>query len=302
MKMQIKNTLLNAIRSVFYNQKFVVLLWGTNSLLALVMTIPIVNLLYHDLGNSLMSDNLARGFDFIWFTQFMESYKLSLAQMPNLLWGVAFIYVITNAFYAGGLIAVFNSPKKNLFIDFFYGGVKYWLRFMKIVTISGVLYVLAFLLNYLFGKAIAYWFSGTESAMADFILRLLRYVILLFMIGVVSIISDYAKVFMALHDRHDVLSSVKDAALFIKGNFNLVFTVFFLVALLGGIGSILYNLIDLGIPRAPYYFLLLSFILQQMLVIFRLEIKMIFYSTEVSLAKELTAEETDPEIEVVTEQ
>ena len=44
------------------------------------------------------------------------------------------------------------------------------------------------------------------------------------------------------------------------------------------------------IPRTPFYFLIVSFILQQMLIIFRLFIRMYFCATEVNLYKDLSAD------------
>ncbi|RMD51011.1 MAG: hypothetical protein D6830_01340 [Ignavibacteria bacterium] len=285
-----KAALVAGSRQIFYKQKFMLLLFVTNSILALIMTIPVSNMLYDNLNHSLMSDKLAMGFNFIWFTQFMEIYKRGISQLPLLLYGVAFIYVLINTFYAGGLISVFNSPQKDHIIDFFYGGVKYWFRFMKVVLVSVLLYVTAFIINSFFGDFIHYLFYGTENEIWDFSLRAFRYAFLIFMIGIVSIVSDYTKVIMAAENSHDLIGSIKKAAIFINQNFRKVFGVFFFVALLGGLGSVFYNIFDLVIPRTPYYFLILSFILQQILVIFRLNIRMLFYSTEVLLYKDLNAE------------
>jgi hypothetical protein len=294
MKFTLKSTLVNSSREVFYNQKFVILLWATNSVLALLMTIPVANMLRDNLQTSLMSDKLALGFDFIWYVQFTEIYKRGISQLPNLLYGITTIYVLINTFYAGGLIAVFSNSKKNHIIDFFYGGIKHWFRFMKVVLLSVVLYAAAFILNTLFGQLIASVFSGTEMSALDFTLRVIRYAFLIFMIGIVSIVSDYTKVIMALRNRQNLFKTIGYSALFIKNNFNKSFGLFFIVALMGGLGTILYNIIDLGIPRTPYYFLLLSFILQQILVIFRLNIRMLFYSTEVLVFKDLDADMIEP--------
>ncbi len=294
MKFTLKSTLVNSSREVFYNQKFVILLWATNSVLALLMTIPVANMLRDNLQTSLMSDKLALGFDFIWYVQFTEIYKRGISQLPNLLYGITTIYVLINTFYAGGLIAVFSNSKKNHIIDFFYGGIKHWFRFMKVVLLSVVLYAAAFILNTLFGQLIASVFSGTEMSALDFTLRVIRYAFLIFMIGIVSIVSDYTKIIMALRNRQNLFKTIGYAALFIKNNFNKSFGLFFIVALMGGLGTILYNIIDLGIPRTPYYFLLLSFILQQILVIFRLNIRMLFYSTEVLVFKDLDADMIEP--------
>ena len=62
------------------------------------------------------------------------------------------------------------------------------------------------------------------------------------------------------------------------------------VSVIGALGAVIYNLMIIYVPRAPYYFLILTFILQQLLIIFRLSITMFFYATEVFLFKDQDAE------------
>ena len=69
-----------------------------------------------------------------------------------------------------------------------------------------------------------------------------------------------------------------------------------MVAVFGAIGAIIYNLVRVTIPETPFYFLIVSFILQQMLIIFRLLIRMLFYSTEVILFNDLIAEVISPKV------
>jgi hypothetical protein len=125
----------------------------------------------------------------------------------------------------------------------------------------------------------------------DFILKGLRYILLVFMIGVVTLLSDYSKISLAVRDKTKLFRELYMAIIFIKNHFNKVFTVFLIVAVIGALGVLVYNVIGKFIPRTPSYFLVLSFVLQQMLIIFRLLIRMLFCSTEVILYKDLSAEE-----------
>lgn len=290
MIINIKNSLIIGTRQIYYNTKFLLLMWISNSIGALVLTIPVYYLLSENLSRSLVSDKLAAGFDYLWFLQFANLYKSNLEQLPYLIYSIVGVYTLVQTFYLGGLISVFHLPKKNHMVDFFYGGIKFWLRFFKILLISLVLFAAAFIINDLLGDLISWAFERTGNYMTDFILRSLRYIILIILIGVVTIISDYAKVHIGVTDDNKIFESIKQSFLFIKHNFNIVFTVFFLVAIIGALGAIIYNIIEIFIPRTPYYFLLLAFILQQMLVIFRLAVRMLFYSTEVFLYKDLSAD------------
>ncbi len=288
--MKIKEILTEGARLVFYNQKFAIILWGTNALLSLVLTIPIYALLTVNIGHSLIGKLLSQNFDYVWLIQFLHKYSTELSQIPILLYGVIVIYILLNAFYAGGLIAVFNHPKKNHVIDFFYGGVKYWFRFLKVVAISLIFYAIVFFIYELFGRLSSSLFSNSTSYYPDFIFRLTRYVLLIFFIGIISMISDYARVLLAVTNNQNVLKAILNSTKFILKNFNEIFSVFLTVALLGAAGVILYNVVGLFIPKSPIYFLLLTFILQQILIIFRLNIRMFFFSTEVILYKDLKAE------------
>ena len=101
---------------------------------------------------------------------------------------------------------------------------------------------------------------------------------------------------MAIKDQTRIIKEVIGAILFIKNNFYLVFFTFLIIAVLGAVGAVVYNIIGVAIPRTPYYFLFLSFILQQMLIIFRLFIRMLFCSSEVLLYKDLSAAEVNAEL------
>jgi len=152
------------------------------------------------------------------------------------------------------------------------------------------LYAAAFIANDLLGDLIGWAYSNSESVMGDFVIRSLRYIFLIFVIGVISIIADYSKVSLGVKDSYKIFREIYSAIIFIKKNFLKVFTVFLFVAILGALGAIFYNLLNRFIPRTPYYYLVIIFILQQMLIIFRLYIRMLFCATEVFLFKDLSAE------------
>ncbi len=290
MKVTIKNTIVDGTRAVFHNFKFVILHWSLNVSAAFILAIPVYTFLIDNLNHSFSSDTLALGFDFFWYVQFMNLYETHLSILHLSIYGMVVIYAMVQTFFFGGLVAVFHIPKKNHMVDFFYGGVKYWSRFIKVTLVSLLFFTTAFIINDLLGFAIIYAFKSTEHALAEFIFSSIRYVLLVFLIGVVTIISDYSKVSLAIEDKTKIFRAVYDAIIFIKNNFQLVFIVFLLIAVIGAGGVVVYNLLGRQIPRTPYYFLILSFILQQMLIIFRLLIRMLFTATEVSLYKDLNAE------------
>lgn len=292
----LKNIIVLGSRSVFHNSVLVLLIWVFNALSAIVLTVPILNILMDNLGRSLLSDKLALQFDYMWFVQFQNIYKINFDQLPLSIYTVVGIYTMLQTFFLGGMISIFHTPEKNHIVDFFYGGVKYFFRFLKVTLVSLVFYVFAFVsIDYL-GQLIHLVFRNSENIRLEFVFFGLRYVLLVFFIGVVSIISDYSKVALAVNDRTKILTEMYNAIKFIKRNFTVVFISFLIVSVIGAVGVAVYNILGKTIPRTPYYMLLLSFLLQQMLIIFRLLVRMLFSATEVYLFKDLSADIIDAEI------
>lgn len=286
----IKRVLVLGVRAVFHNIKFLTLFWVFNAASAMVLSVIIYSILSDSLSRSIISDKLTASFDYFWFIQFRQIYEMQLEQMPLVIIAVVVIYTVIQTFFLGGLVAVFHQPAKNHTVDFFYGGVKYFNRFMKVTIISVLLYGVAFIINDYTGDFISWLFKNSESVLWEFIARSLRYLLLIFLIGVTSLFSDYSKISLAVKDTTEVARGVYYAAIFVKKNFYLVFLTFLIVSVLGAVGVLVYNLIELSIPRTPFYLLIITFILQQMLIIFRLFIRMFFCATEVTLYKDLSAD------------
>lgn len=293
---EIKSILIESFRQVFYNFKFVILIWGLNFVTALVLSMPIYYLLSTQLNHSLLGEKVALEFDHIWFIQFLNKYDVNLGELPYMFYLLVGVYLLIQTFYSGGLIAVFNTPKKNHTVDFFFGGVKYWLRFTRVLLVSLIFFIAALIVNDLLGDFITWGFQHSENVMADFVLRSIRYLLLLFFILVITIISDYSKVSLAVDDDRKVLRKIMSTMFFLKNNASKIFILFLIVGSFGAIGAIIYNIVSGTIPKAPFYFLILSFILQQMLIIFRLLIRMLFFATEVNIYKDLSAEEIFPAV------
>jgi hypothetical protein len=257
---------------------------------------PIYYLLSKQLNDSMLGEKVSLYFDHIWFIQFLNMNKVTIGELPYMFYIVVGIYLLIQTFFSGGLITIFNSPKKNHTVDFFYGGVKYWYRFTKVLLVSLLFFSIAIFINDLLGDLITWGFEGTENVMWDFVLRSIRYFILLFLILIIIIISDYSKVTMAVDDNIQAIKKIGQTLIFIKKNFSKVLIVFLIVGSIGAFGAVVYNIVSGTIPKAPFYFLILSFILQQTLIIFRLLIRMLFFASEVYVYKDLSAEEISPNV------
>ena len=286
----IKEILKGGINLVRKNKKFIILLWGTNITLSLVLTIPIFSVLLDNLQHSLLSDKLALNFNYLWYLQFRHLYQSLFDKLPLLFYSVVGVNLFIQTFYSGGLLAVFNNPNKNHISDFFYGGVKYWYRFMKVAIISSLLFIVIFEIDNIFAEWNAWFLEDLNSIFLDLTVRSIRYIFLLLLIAALTIITDYVEVYLALRDQLKVSKGFVETFKFIRGRAVLIFSVFMIVSVIGALGAVFYNIIVIYVPASPFYFLILTFFLQQLLIIFRLSITMLFQATEVYLFKDQDAE------------
>lgn len=289
MRLKFKEITVLGARQVFDNRKLIILFWVTNAILAFILSLPLYNLLSQHLNHSLTSNLLNSQFDFLWLVQFQNIYAVSLSEIPFMIYSVVGVYALIQTFYFGGLVSIFKYPQKNHISDFFYGGVKYWADYFKVLLITLIAFAVLFLVNDLIVELISSIFADSNNYIFEFTALILHYVFLLFCIGIITIVSDYSKVSIAVHDDSNVLRRIIDTIKFIKNNFIVTFSIFLFIAILGAIGSISYNIFEMLIPRTPYYLLILAFVLQQLLVIFRLIIRIYFCSTEVLVYKDLSA-------------
>lgn len=293
MKIGIKETLLNGMRNVFHNYTFLFLLWGTNFLFASILTLPVLLIVKENLAHSFVSGHISQGHDFLWFLQFRHFNSFAFTTLTLLTIGVSIVYVLIQTFFMGGLVAIFNTPAKNHMVDFFFGGVKLWYRFIKVSFVSILIYSLAFTFYDLSENAITFLLKDMNVLWFDLFMRAANFTLLIFIIGIIILLSDYTKVSLAIDDKSEIIKEFIRSLKFIKNNFYLVFGTFLSIAVLSAAGAVIYNIIEAFVPRTPFYYLILSFILQQMLVIFRLTIRMFFTATEVFLLKDINAEIID---------
>ncbi len=300
LKKFIKNILFQGSRLVFANLKFITLFFLINVAFAIALSLPLFSTLRDNLLHSSINERLSEGFDYLWFIQFRHLYKSALDEIPFIIYATVGIYVLIEVFLLGGLISVLINPKKNHFVDFFFGGVKYFYRFAKVMVASFLIYYIAVNMLEYIGILLSYLFAEKQDVLLEFILQALRYVILVAVIGTINMISDYTKIIIAVKDSDFVFKEIYHSLKFVYDNFSIVSLVYITIACIGVAGALSYNMIDSQLPRYPLYYLIISFIIQQFLIIFRLLIRMYFYSSEIVLFNDLNAQVISAKVEEVS--
>ncbi len=278
--------------------KFSWLFWVTNMAFAAALTIPIATVLSDHLGNSLINQGLVEQFDFQWYLQFRSENRTAVTIYPPFIYSIALIYMLIQLFYTGGLLSVILNKTKDHIVDFFYGGVKYFLRFTKIFFVISVLYIIALMTDTIIAYGFRMILDNSPNAFIYGSLTTIRYLIFMFFITLINIMADYSKVIVAVKDSGNILRVINDSLVFIGKNADKVFVIYLIISSFVAVAAISYNIVDGFLPKRPLLLLLPAFIIQQILIIFRVLIKMYFFTSEVYLFQDLASEYT----EVITEE
>jgi len=300
MRKFITHTFVTSTRLVFKNLKLVLLLFVVNFSFALALTLPIFSLLRDNLLHSSLNAHFTGEFDYVWFLQFISLNKQTVTGIPGLLYIITIIYNLIQLFFSGGLMTIFNNPQKNHVVDFFFGGVKYFFRFFQLFCVALIFYFLLITFNAFLDSVIVKTMAYSQNMRLEFFIQLFRYLIFILLIGVINIIFDYSRVITVVNDKSKVLKVIGQSFVFIKNNFSLVASVYFITGSCVIVATIIYNVFDSYIPKTSLALLIVTFFIQQLLIIFRLTIKMLFSATEIVVYNDLNAEIIDTNVEEIS--
>lgn len=296
----IRHTFTTSTRLVFKNLKLVLLLFIVNFSFALALTLPIFSMLRQSLLHSSLNAHFTGEFDYVWFLQFSSLNKQALAELPGLLYIITIIYNFIQLFFSGGLMAIFNNPQKDHIVDFFFGGVKYFFRFFKLFCVALVFYFLLITLNAFLDAAIVSLMANSQNVILEFIIQLFRYVLFIVLIGIINMIFDYSRVITVVDEKLKIFQVIGQSVRFIKNNFSLTVSIYFITGSCVVLATIIYNVFDNYIPKTSLGLLIVTFFIQQLLIIFRLIIKMLFSAGEVVVYNDLNAEVIDTNVEEIS--
>jgi len=147
---------------------------------------------------------------------------------------------------------------------------------------------------------LAFWFVGswiveplsdlgeklTNAAVTDrgaFYWNLTRYLIVLTIFLILNMLFDYAKIKIALEDRTSALVAFISALKFCTTHFFFSFGFYLLIISLGLVWVVLYTGIEWLLPQQGWLTILLATLVQQLYMVGRLTVKLLFFSGQMQL-------------------
>jgi hypothetical protein len=248
-------------------------------------------MLKDSLTRNFWSERLVQSFDFQWFIEFEYKFHNTLKNVPIFLILVGIIFVLIQAFLAGGILEVLNSKStKNLFIDFFYGCVRYFVRFLKVFLISIVCYAGLYYLNLIYIRYVDILTYNTESQLVVIIATTARYLLIAVLFGILNIIFDYVRIRIVVHQSYNTFEDIWLTFKFLIKNFIKVFSLFWFIAIVGLIIFLCYFFIDNIYNPTTFILIFIMFLIRQIYITGKIWVKLLFYSCQLELYREITAQ------------
>jgi hypothetical protein len=217
------------ITRVFRSARIVLLFYFVNLAAAVAAMAPAAIHIGSRLASSMESDRLFGNVDAAWIAEYLLRYRDGPgAWFAAVLVTMAVIFVLVNAFLAGGAIACFYRERET----FFGAGARYFGRLFRLMLISLLFYGVVFGINR--GLSVAIGHVSEESMVERpwVILSWCARAVFFLLIGVVNMIFDYGKIAVVTDDRKAVRATLR-AFKFVACNPGRTLSVYWIPAAVG---------------------------------------------------------------------
>jgi hypothetical protein len=294
--------------------KMVLFLFFINLLFSLILAVPMYNSLKSSLGSSEAGNRMAESFDTIWWEEFRDEAKglettftpsiigkgailtnlETLIQMrffsaPPILIGFGLLYIILHTFLAGGILSTFNQDEPRFAVkEFLQGAGSHFLRFFALMLFSWLfLFIISAFLRSALLPIIYDISSDSYSEVIPFFLMLALSAITFFLLLLIQMVFDYARIKVVLEDERNFLKATGKAFSFVFKHPFSTFGLFYLIFLLNIAITVIYILIKEIIPQSDVLTVLAAFLFQQLFIFALIWIRCLLYASQWELYRYL---------------
>ena len=189
------------------------LFYAVNLGVAAVAAAPVAVLVSGDLSHSLEDNRLFLNFDPAWITEMYYKHGalpamgfLALASV------LAVLFLLVNTYLAGGALALFQHEEEA----YFSACARYFPRLLRLLLISLVVYSAVFALTGSLGRGIEHFRESSMVSRPWIILHWIQIALAVFLIGVVNMVFDYAKIASVGGETRGALSATTSALRFVS--------------------------------------------------------------------------------------
>jgi hypothetical protein len=255
------------ISQVRRNQWMVWIFFCCAFLMAAGLAAPMHLVLKDYVGHSTVGNDLVRGFSDSWLTEFQLTHEEFLSSFSVTLVFAGIMFLALNTVLSAGAYEVFVRPEEGRMRTFGRGIGKFFFRFARIAVIASVLYFIAFwILNKPVAWLIERAFRDSIHEVWPFWLTWLRVLVLVLTVFVISIVVEYARADIVLHDHASAFAALGHGAGFVTSRLGRVFAIYLGVGFFTFACIALYAIFARYFPQTNVVTILIWFLVAQALL------------------------------------
>jgi hypothetical protein len=297
----------------------IVWLWLVNFLVALPLVWMMTDSIRSSIGASLVGEKLTQSFDMEWYGEYEAEAKgiettftptvvgagafynnleawLSgdLFDMIPVLVGLGVVFILTWALFLGGVLERYSGSGGLFNLGrFFAAGGKFFFRFVRLAVFSGVLY-------YAIYRLADWLFEQVELATIDvtvertvFLYTVLAALLVAFLLTLVNMCFDYAKIITFKEDRRSMLIAAWRGIGFVFSHPLRTVGLYYALIVLGAVLLGFYASIAPGANQSTTTGVVLAFLVGQLALVVKLMLRLWFYAGQMSLYEAVKAAPSD---------
>jgi hypothetical protein len=308
--MTIRAALSEGLRRVRASARLIVLLWLVNLVMALPLSLVMADRIQSSVGASLVHENLRRGFDVDWYEEFNYGASgLAKTFSPNVIGAAPFLanleawldgslfggfigvvsfgilFAMVWMFLLGGILDHFARRESGFSAArFFSAASRYFPRFLLLALLAGSLYALIY--GVISSRLFSFLSDATRDVAAErpiFFLTAAAYLIVVFLLVLVNMAFDYAKIITVVTDQRNMVRAALAGFRFIRSHPGKTFGLYGMLGVIALFFLGVYSLIAPGVGQANGFTVLFSFLIGQAYLIIKLILRLTFFSGQMAL-------------------
>ena len=276
---------LNGFKAAINTKKLVTLLYSTTLLLTLVIAIPFGKTIENKAGYSGAIHNLLYNYDYTIYSDFMNQYSDAIQPFISTAVWIAVLYLIFTVFFTGGILKILKMNEASYFLSSFWKAcAQYFSRFFRLAVYMIILHViLAIIVFLLLSMILDSAYNTVQSEASLFYIALAGVIIYLIFFIYLLAVTDYAKIMMFKYPEYRPLRTIIRAFVFVIKHLFSVFGLYKMLVFFPIILFIVYYFISDAIGMSNGILILLTFLIQQIVIWFRIFTKVWFLGSEMDL-------------------
>ncbi len=269
-------------------QRLAVRLWAFNVTFSLLIVMPLIVTIHGHLAHSFAADSMRQRLDIFWLTDFSYRYLDAAPAFLGLALTGVVLYLFLSVFLNGGIIGSLNRPEtKTTPGDFYHDCGLYFWRFFRLCLLAVPVYLLVLGVFYrLIVSLLEIFNHRATTEWPALIIRNARILTLILLLSLIAMFFDYIKIALVTRGRKRVLRETWLTLKFLKRRFFKAWGLYLLAGLVFILLTVAYLEIARMLPKNRPLLLILVFLWQQIYILGRQAIKVLFFATEVELVKQ----------------